>query len=133
MTDGMDRDELIGLLGQLGDDNDQTVLAAARAVHAKVAESGQSWDALLVRPAPANDDEPAVDADAEDPEAVVATGPVPDDAEALRLIERLLATSGISEELRGELDDYKADLAAGEFGDADRRYLRALHQRLVKS
>lgn len=137
MTDAMDRDELIGLLGQLGDDNDQTVLAAARAVHAKVAAAGQTWDALLTRPsAAANDDIPSEADLADDDEgdaAPTAGGPTPDDTEALRLIERLLQGKEISEDLRRELEDYKADIAAGEFADGDRRYLKALHQRLSKS
>ena len=127
MTDGMDRDELIGLLGQLGDENDQTVLSAARAIHAKVTAAGQPWDILLARPSA----EPAVDA-GDESAAPPAAGPAPDDVESLRLIDRLLEAKDVSEELRRELDDYKADIAAGEFGGDDRRYLKALYQRLAR-
>jgi hypothetical protein len=48
------------------------------------------------------------------------------------MIGELLAKSGISEDLREELKSYKTDIAEGEFQEADRRYLRAVHQRLSK-
>ena len=54
------------------------------------------------------------------------------DAEALKLIERLLEKSGLLEETRAELREYKKDIAAGEFEAMDRRYLKALHARLAK-
>ncbi len=54
------------------------------------------------------------------------------DTESLALIGELLARSDISEELRAELAGYKADIAEGEFVEADRRYLRAVRQRLKK-
>ncbi len=59
---------------------------------------------------------------------------VPDvkDAVALKLIERLLEKSGLLEETRDELREYKKDIAAGEFEAMDRRYLKALHVRLAK-
>lgn len=134
MTDGMDRDELIKLLEQLGDESDQTVLSAARAIHATVAASGQTWDDLLVDQsiapaAPELSDER--DSPVEDT-AAVSTGPLPDNAESLRLIDRLLDSADTSEGLRAELADYKADIEAGEFSDEDRRYLRALYRRLKK-
>lgn len=137
MTDGLDRDELIGLLDQLGDGDDQTALSAARALHAKVAASGQTWDDLLTGPA-AEADAPVPADEVEDDVVVdetlpVADGTPPDDAESLRLIDRLLASATISEDLRAELTDYKADIEAGEFGADDRRYLRALARRLAKS
>lgn len=134
MTDGMDRDELIRLLEQLGDESDQTVLTAARAIHAKVAASAQTWDDLLASPeteavAPALSDERD---DAPDDSAPTAAGPLPDDEESLRLIARLLDSADTSEDLRAELIAYKADIAAGEFAEDDRRYLRALYRRLKK-
>ena len=135
MTDGMDRDELIGLLDQLGEESDQAVLAAARAIHAKVTAAEESWDDLLAGPVPAGA-EPAASAARDDEDDVnlppLAAGPVPDDTESLRLIERLLETRNVSEALRSELGDYKADIETGEFADDDRRYLRALYQRLAK-
>jgi len=134
MTDGMDRDELIKLLEQLGDESDQTVLSAARAIHATVAASGQTWDDLLAAPSAAAG-EPALSderEDAADDAQPIAAGPLPDNAESLRLIARLLDSAGTSEELRAELTAYKADIEAGEFADDDRRYLRALYRRLKK-
>ncbi len=54
------------------------------------------------------------------------------DTESLALIGELLARSDISEELRAELAGYKTDIAENDFVEADRRYLRAIHQRLSK-
>ncbi|MCH9000774.1 MAG: hypothetical protein IID48_21270 [Proteobacteria bacterium] len=53
-------------------------------------------------------------------------------AESLTLIGKLLAKSGISQDLREELEGYKADIAEGDFGEADRRYLKAISARLLK-
>lgn len=134
MTDGMDRDELIRLLGQLGDESDQTVLSAARAIHAKVTASGQTWDDLLASPSVAAT-VPELSDKGDDPiddGAPIAAGPLPDNAESLRLIARLLDSADTSEDLRTELTAYKADIEAGEFADDDRRYLRALYRRLKK-
>jgi len=134
MTDGMDRDELIKLLEQLGDESDQTVLSAARAIHATVAASGETWNTLLVDQSSA----PDIPELSEEPDTAVenpapdASGPLPDNTESLRLIDRLLDSPDTSEELRIELADYKADIEAGEFSDEDRRYLRALYRRLKK-
>jgi hypothetical protein len=44
----------------------------------------------------------------------------------------MLAKAGISEDLREELESYKTDIAEGEFEEADRRYIRAVHKRLSK-
>ena len=55
----------------------------------------------------------------------------PDDGEHRELIDRLLATSGISEDTRDELEGYRADIAAGAFDDMNRRYVRALYARLI--
>ncbi len=54
------------------------------------------------------------------------------DADSLALIDELLAKPGISEDLRKDLENYKTDIAAGKFQEADRRYVRAVHQRLSK-
>ena len=56
--------------------------------------------------------------------------PAAKNAESLALIDKLLAKDDNSEEFRQELEDYKADIAAGEFSDGDHRYLRALCKRL---
>ena len=54
------------------------------------------------------------------------------DADSLALIDELLAKTGISEDWREELENYKTDIAEGEFEEADRRYVRAVHDRLSK-
>lgn len=139
MTGRLDRDELIALLETLGSDNDEEALAAARVLDTKVNAAGTSWSALL---APGN----GADGDEDSSEAVDAApgfdlgdlgnlDELPqDDAtknnESLALIEKLLAKAASSEELRRELEGYKADIAAGEFTDGDHRYLRALCKRL---
>jgi hypothetical protein len=53
-------------------------------------------------------------------------------AASLALIGKLLAKSDISDSFREELDEYKKDIAAGDFMEADRRYVAALHKRLKK-
>jgi hypothetical protein len=119
-----DRAGFIELLDRLGADNDATVLEAARALHRKATESGLSWDELLTLD---SEDYPeAVDeAPAPDDPATVST----DNAEAVRLIERLLR-KGISETLREDLAEMKRNIADGSFDATDRRYLRALAKRL---
>ena len=68
----------------------------------------------------------------EAPEDETPAEPAADKAESLALVGELLARSDISEELRAELDGYKADIAEGDFLAADLRYLRAVRQRLKK-
>jgi hypothetical protein len=161
MTETLDRDELAALLARLGDDDDAAALRAAREAHARVAAAGLSWAALLA-PADGADAEDALDvADAADADAAADADDAADadgadeadaadqagaadevgaagaegagtDAESLALIGQLLARRDVSQELRDELDGYKADIAAGEFTEADRRYLRAMHRRLSK-
>ncbi len=84
-----------------------------------------------------DEDDEAEDDEEEDRDQAPPTPDIPDvpdvkDAEALKLIERLLAKSGLLEETRAELREYKKEIAAGEFEAADRRYLKALHARLAK-
>ncbi|HEY9539677.1 MAG TPA: hypothetical protein VIS03_18935 [Kiloniellaceae bacterium] len=128
----LDRAELISLLETLGSDNDEEVLAAARVLDTKVTAAGASWNVLLTT----RIGETADEAGDEDGDAAPAPGePLPADeaqrnAESLTLIERLLARSGQSEALREELEGYRSDIAAGEFTDADHKYLRALYKRL---
>jgi len=138
MAGRLDRDELISLLETLGSDNDEEALAAARVLDTKVATAGSAWDELLA---------PGIGAEAADSGGGAAHDPgfdlgdlgnldkLPDDtaaknSESLALIEKLLAKSDNSDEFRQELEDYKADIAAGEFTDGDHRYLRALCKRL---
>jgi hypothetical protein len=115
-----DRAALIDLLDRLGSGDDAAVLEAARALHRKAAESGLSWDDLILTDQA--DDEPV-----EEDEAVAA--PSPDADETTRLIDRLLR-KGVSDTLREDLTDMKRQLVGGELDQEDRRYLRALAKRL---
>ncbi len=161
MTEMLRRDELIAILNRLGSDEDEEVLEAARQAHARIAASGMSWEDLLEPDGPAAEsDEAAAESDEADDESDEADDESDEadetedgeleagedespaeragaegkekDTESLALIGELLARSDISEELRAELEGYKTDIAEGEFVAADRRYLRAIHQRLSK-
>ena len=132
MTDGLDRTALVELLGKLGSEKDEEVLQAARDIHGMVEAGGANWDDLLV-----SGNAPVAESDDAAPDEEVSEGPVsdsplPDDAESLRLIEQLMALSDLSESLREELEGYRDDISEKEFEDPDRKYLRALHQRLIK-
>jgi hypothetical protein len=133
-----DRDDLLHLLDRLGSPDDAEVLAAARAIHARVHEAGLDWEDLIPsfrRPddeqgeladeeAHALEDHPGFEPDlgAED----AAAGP--DDGEMIRA---LLARGDLSDETRAEIVGFEADLNAGALDQGDRRYLRALHRRLA--
>jgi hypothetical protein len=126
----LDRAELISLLETLGSENDEEVLAAARVLDTKVAAAGTSWSVLLAAGIGAAADESAEDVEAAPGEALPADAAAKN-AESLALIDRLLARSGHSDDLRQELEGYKVDIAEGEFTDADHSYLRALYRRLT--
>ena len=138
MTETLDRDELIGLLNSLGSEDDAEALAAARRAQALVAEAGVSWDELLVPEESAEEDreldEEPTEAEEEPTEAEEEppAEAAEKNAESLALIGKLLARKDISQELREELEGYKADIAEGDFTEADRKYLRAVSQRLKK-
>ena len=133
MTGRLDRDEMISLLETLGSDNDEEALAAARVLDTKVKAAETDWSALLL---------PGIGAESADGGAAgydlgdlgnldeLPQDPAAKNAESLALIDKLLAKDDNSEEFRQELEDYKADIAAGEFSDGDHRYLRALCKRL---
>ncbi|MCH9053012.1 MAG: hypothetical protein IIA72_18435 [Proteobacteria bacterium] len=162
MTEPLKRDEVVGLLERLGSEPDEEVLEAARQVHARITAAGMTWDDLLVpdqADSVTDDSDDTGDTDdigdtddAEDTEDSDEIGDTDDaghedlddetaepaaeaagkNAESLTLIDKLLAKSGISQDLREELKGYKADIAEGDFGDGDRRYLRAINARLSK-
>lgn len=145
MTETLDRDELIGLLNSLGSEDDAEALAAARRAQALVAGAGVSWDELLVPEESAEEDreldEEPTEAEEEPTEAEEEPAEAEEEppaeaaeknAESLALIGKLLARKDISQELREELEGYKADIAEGDFTEADRTYLRAVSQRLKK-
>jgi len=130
MTDNINREELIGLLGTLGAEKDEDVLSTAREIHAQVTAAGHDWNDLLVgdgdegnQPASQADDKPA-------PAPAPTSGDVPDDTEALSLIERILQKTGVSNDLREELEGYREDISEGEFEEIDRNYLRSLYERM---
>jgi len=135
----VDRPGLIELLGRLGAESDETVLAAGRDLHRTVAESGSTWDELLRADFDAagagadaeRDDEPldeaAADETAAEPDGELSAA---DKAEAARLIDRLLARKNLSSTLRDDLTELKHSLAEGGFDAMDSRYVRALAKRL---
>lgn len=138
MNEPLERDDVIDLLNKLGSEQDEDVLTAARMLHTRISDAGMNWQDLLV-----SDDEPPADEpeteynmDEEDDEpddiepAEVFDG---NDTETLALIEKLLARDGNSETFREELEEYKTDLANGDFEPSDHRYVRALYARLNKS
>jgi len=138
MTEALNRDDIVGLLQSLGSDQDEEVLAAARALHARVTAAGTAWDDLLVADE-AGDTTDTTDTtdtadDAEADESAVAETPAEtagNNAETLALIDKLLAKPGISEDFREELKGYKTDISEGEFEAADHRYVHALYNRLM--
>jgi len=138
MTDDFDRDGLITLLQQLNSDEDEKVLAAARALRGGMRASGKTWDDLLRN----SDDETDVqestkvdheDDDDTDEETETQNASISDsmsDEEALKLIDKMIKKFNVSASMREELNGYKEDIADGEFEARDRQYLRALHDRL---
>ena len=52
------------------------------------------------------------------------------DADALKIIDKLLSKEDTSEYLKEELEDYKDDISEGEFEASDRSYLISLNKRL---
>ena len=132
MTEGLDRTALVALLEKLGSENDEEVLRAARDIHGMVATGGADWNDLLISGnAPVSESDDAAPEE-DGPESPLSDSPIPDDAESLRLIDQLMAMSDLSESLREELEGYRQDIAEKEFESPDRKYLRALHQRLIK-
>lgn len=129
----IDRDSFLESLEGLFSEKDEDVLASARAIKTQMAEAGVTWDMLLVQ-APGEDDEDDDDEDFDDdhdgPDASLArSASAPDDD--LALIEELLTKHEISAETREELEEYKEDIAEGEFSESDHRYLQLLYQRVT--
>ena len=137
----LDRPAIIELLGRLGAESEQTVVQAARELHAKVGEAGLTWDDLL-RPdseiggADAERQDASLDAsldvaaDADQPVETEGALSAADKAEAARLIDRLLARKNLSSNLREDLADFKRAIADDSFDATDSRYVRALAKRL---
>lgn len=129
MAEPLDRDSVIRLLNQLGSDQDAEVLAAARDLHTQIDAAELSWDELLMPdgPVPEAPTEPVFESSDAPPTVSADYG----DDDTLGLIEKLLTDSDRSEALREELEEYKADIASGEFDAKDHQYVRALYQRLT--
>jgi hypothetical protein len=133
----LDRPAIIELLGRLGAESEQAVVQAARELHAKVGESGLTWDDLL-RPdleiggADAERQDAPLDEtpDADQPVETEGALSAADKAEAARLIDRLLARKNLSSNLREDLADFKRAIADDSFDATDSRYVRALAKRL---
>ena len=125
MAEPLDRDEVIRLLDRLGSDQDVDVLEAARQLPAQINAADLDWDELLIADTSAD---PVDTGDAAEPPA----GKTGKDGGTLELIEELLAKPDHSAALREELEEYKADIANGEFHARDHQYVRSLHARLTK-
>ncbi len=132
MTEPLERDYVIELLKRLGSDQDEAVLEAARQVHAQITVAGMTWEDLLVPDVAADDGDDVEYQDTEDETPKPPAETAKKDADSLALIDELLARTGISDDLREELENYKTHIAKGEFEEADRRYVRAIHGRLSK-
>ena len=144
----LDRASFIDLLKQLGGTVDADVLVAAREVARRVEAAEVSWDELLTHPPGKlslgrleDGDDPDLDdrdfeiQDRHGDHSLAEQEPIPHRqaqlfAEELGLIDALLARPALAIETRRELLDLRADIAANEFSDMDRRYLRDLAARL---
>ena len=129
MAEHLDRESVIRLLDQLGSDQDAEVLAAARDLHAQISAAELRWDELLIPDGPASVAAGVAAFVSSDAPPTVDENYGDDDT--LGLIEKLLTDPDRSEALREELEEYKADIANGEFDAKDHQYLRALYQRLT--
>jgi len=125
MAEPLDRDDVIRLLDKLGSDQDEDVLEAARELHAQVNAAALDWDELLIAD---TSGAPVDTSDAVEPSA----GKTGKDGSTLELIEELLAKPSRSDALREELEEYKTDIANGEFNARDHQYVRSLYGRLTK-
>jgi hypothetical protein len=139
MDQKLEREAVIELLGQLGDENDDTVLATARSLHAVIQEANVNWNDLLVPDGSVDtgsyedededeDVEDDEDEDVEDDEFVQS--PVTDSSESMALINKMLNASNVSDALREELQGYKEDISENEFTTSDAAYLKVLAERL---
>jgi len=144
----LDRAGFIELLERLGGESDAEVLAAARELHRRIKAAELEWNDVVVRApgAAAIDrfedyDDPDVDVrefeirDVRGDHSFEEQDPVPPRlaaiyAEELHMIDSLLARANLSPETRRELLDLRADIAASEFQEMDRTYLRDLAARL---
>lgn len=124
----LNRLHLIDLLGRLGDGDDTVALAAAREVSGAVKSAGLTWDELL-RPEDAT--VPSEEASPEAPPARLERNPAASSqGDTSRVVERLLSRTDISDTLRGDLGDFRKQLAEGKLHKDDADYIRAVAKRL---
>lgn len=126
-----DRTRFIELLGQLGAENDETVLNAARELHRSVKEAELDWNELLRADEAAeenkeDDHRPVADAAAPAGPAAPA-----DKSEDMKIVDRLLARKGLSDTMRSDLTEFKRSIREGTFDRMDADYIRALAKRLA--
>ena len=146
MSEPLERDKVIDLLDRLGSEQDEDVLKAARALHSQITRAGIGWQDLLVGDEGAVQSAPDVDDETDNEDEFVRGDPddeddIPetavnfshDESKTPALIDKLLARGGNSEMLREELEEYKSDLANGDFEPSDHRYIQALYARLSKT
>ena len=138
----LERNQVIELLEQLGSEQDDDVLAAARILHSQITASGMVWGDLLVGDEPEVEEEAHVDPlpdEGDENDDIVEDTVEPDtrftgdETQTLSLIEKLLARDGISSEFREELEEYKTDISDGIFESSDHRYVHAVYARLTKN
>ena len=133
MTDPLSRDGLIEDLQKLGSEDEQEILQAARRINQKVSSTGLEWNDLLTAESDeeddGNDEEYSNERDSSG-ESDADDGALVGNDEVDKLLGKLLARSDCSPELRKELEGYKEDIKTGEFDDSDRRYIKALFNRL---
>ena len=150
MDQKLERETVIELLGRLGDENDDTVLATARSLHAVIQGANVNWNDLLVPDGSVDtgsyedeevedgnvvsasyedeDEDEDEDEEVEDDEFVQS--PVTDSSESMALINKMLNASNVSDALREELQGYKEDIRENEFTTSDAAYLKVLAERL---
>ena len=146
MDQKLERETVIELLGRLGDENDDTVLATARSLHAVIQGANVNWNDLLV-PDGSVDTGSYEDEEVEDVNVVSASyededeeveddefvqSPVTDSSESMALINKMLNASNVSDALREELQGYKEDISENEFTTSDAAYLKVLVERLKR-
>ncbi len=131
MNEPLERNQIIQLLTNLGKEQDDEVLSAARSLHSRVTESGLTWEDLLVEDQSEINNEYQdnylKDEDENSPEINV------DETQTLSLIEKLLANDNFSSDLHEELMEYQTEISDGKFEPRDHRYVHALYNRLTKS
>jgi hypothetical protein len=124
----MDRDSFIALLDKLGDADDAKCLAAAREIDQRMQAANLKWSDLLAPVGGRDDDDGDEAADSGEPLDRSAE-PITED---FALIDRLLARSGLSDDMRDELTGMRADIGSGQFTARDRKYLQSLETRLSR-